>query len=45
MVGPGQNIYHASKHLVRAFSEGMSMELRGTGVHYTQLMPGPVHTQ
>jgi len=45
MVGPGQNIYHASKHFVRAFSEAMSMELRGTPIVLTQLMPGPVHTQ
>jgi len=45
MAGPGQNIYHATKHLVRAFSEALSVELRGTGVHLTQLMPGPVHTQ
>jgi len=45
MVGPGQNIYHASKHFVRAFCEALSVELRGTNVCMTQLMPGPVHTQ
>jgi len=37
MVGPGQNIYHATKHFVRAFSEALSLELRGTGVSHTQL--------
>jgi short-subunit dehydrogenase len=46
MVSPGQNIYHATKHYVRAFSEALSIELRAyPGVHNTQLMPGPVHTQ
>ncbi|EON66107.1 hypothetical protein W97_05350 [Coniosporium apollinis CBS 100218] len=46
MVSPGQNIYHATKHYVRAFSEALSIELRGyPGVVNTQLMPGPTHTQ
>jgi hypothetical protein len=46
MVSPGQNIYHATKHFVRAFSEALSIELRAyPGVHNTQLMPGPVDTQ
>ncbi|KJZ79954.1 hypothetical protein HIM_00668 [Hirsutella minnesotensis 3608] len=43
---PHHNIYHASKHFVRAFSEALSVELRAyPGVVNTQLMPGPVHTQ
>jgi short-subunit dehydrogenase len=46
IASPGQNIYHASKHYVRAFSEALSMELRAyPGVINTQLMPGPTHTQ
>jgi uncharacterized protein len=46
MVSPGQNIYHATKHYVRAFSEALSVELRGyPGIVNTQLMPGPTHTQ
>lgn len=46
MASPHQNIYHASKHYVRAFSEALSVELRGyPGIVNTQLMPGPTHTQ
>ena len=46
MVSPGQNIYHATKHYVRAFSEALSLELRAyPGIVNTQLMPGPTHTQ
>jgi short-subunit dehydrogenase len=46
MASPGQNIYHATKHYVRAFSEALSVELRAyPGIVNTQLMPGPVHTQ
>jgi len=46
MASPGQNIYHATKHYVRAFSEALSIELRAyPGIVNTQLMPGPTHTQ
>jgi len=46
MASPGQNIYHATKHYVRAFSEALSVELRAyPGIINTQLMPGPTHTQ
>jgi short-subunit dehydrogenase len=46
IASPGQNIYHASKHYVRAFSEALSVELRAyPGIVNTQLMPGPVKTQ
>ncbi|XMA13637.1 hypothetical protein WAI453_006428 [Rhynchosporium graminicola] len=46
MASPGQNIYHASKHYVRAFSEALSLELRAyPGIVNTQLLPGPTHTQ
>lgn len=46
MASPHQNLYHASKHFVRAFSESLNLELRAyPGVVNTQLMPGPTHTQ
>ncbi|KAH6664303.1 hypothetical protein B0J14DRAFT_523471 [Halenospora varia] len=46
MASPGQNIYHATKHYVRAFSEALSLELRAyPGIVNTQLLPGPTHTQ
>jgi short-subunit dehydrogenase len=46
MASPGQNIYHATKHYVNAFSEALSVELRAyPSITNTQLMPGPVHTQ
>jgi len=46
MASPGQNIYHATKHYVRSFSEALSVELRAyPGIVNTQLMPGPTHTQ
>lgn len=46
MASPGQNIYHATKHYVRAFSEALSVELRAyPDIVNTQLMPGPTHTQ
>ncbi|KAK2756673.1 hypothetical protein FQN54_005118 [Arachnomyces sp. PD_36] len=46
MASPGQNLYHATKHYVRAFSEALNMELRAyPGIVNTQLMPGPTHTQ
>jgi len=46
MATPHHNIYHATKHFVRAFSEALSVELRAyPGLVNTQLMPGPVHTQ
>jgi short-subunit dehydrogenase len=46
IASPGQNIYHASKHYVRAFSEALSVELRAyPGLTNTQLMSGPTHTQ
>ena len=46
MASPGQNIYHATKHYVRAFSEALSLELREyPGIVNTQLMPGPTKTQ
>ncbi|KAL3492311.1 hypothetical protein BJX62DRAFT_236344 [Aspergillus germanicus] len=46
IASPGQNIYHSSKHFLRAFSEALSLELRAyPGITNTNLMPGPAHTQ
>lgn len=46
MASPHHNIYHATKHFVRAFSEALSFELRAyPGVINTQIMPGPTKTQ
>ncbi|KAL4864070.1 hypothetical protein BDV12DRAFT_16974 [Aspergillus spectabilis] len=46
IASPGQNLYHSSKHFVRAFSEALSLELRAyPGIVNTNLMPGPAHTQ
>lgn len=40
----GAGTYSAHKAWIRAFSEGLSEELRGTGVTVTAVCPGPVHT-
>jgi short-subunit dehydrogenase len=42
--GPNWSAYVASKHFVRAFSRGLSWELRGTGVAATLLSPGATAT-
>jgi uncharacterized protein len=42
---PGMTTYGASKAFVISFSEGLSEELRGTGVTVTALCPGPVGTE
>lgn len=39
--GPLMTTYYASKHYVRAFSEGLSEEVRGSGVTVSALCPGP----
>ncbi|MBI5526030.1 MAG: SDR family oxidoreductase [Deltaproteobacteria bacterium] len=41
---PNMAIYAASKAYVRNFSEALSIELDGTGVHVCALCPGPVAT-
>jgi short-subunit dehydrogenase len=41
---PGQAAYGAAKAFVLSYSESLSGELRGTGVHVTVLCPGPVET-
>jgi uncharacterized protein len=42
---PVQSVYAATKSFVLSFSEGVSSELRGTGVTMTALCPGPVTTE
>lgn len=42
--GPGMAIYYASKAFVQSFSEALHEELRGTGVHLTNLCPGPTES-
>jgi short-subunit dehydrogenase len=42
--GPNWSAYVASKHFVRAFSRGLSWELKGTGVASTLLSPGATAT-
>jgi short-subunit dehydrogenase len=41
---PGETVYAATKHAVRAFSVGLDTELRGTGVRVSLLCPGPMWT-
>ena len=42
--GPGMSIYFSTKAFVRAFSDGLVEELRGTGVTVTNLAPGPTES-
>jgi short-subunit dehydrogenase len=42
---PVQTTYAATKAFVLSFTEGVSSELRGTGVSITALCPGPVATE
>jgi short-subunit dehydrogenase len=42
---PAQTVYAATKAFVRSFTEGISAELKGTGVTATALCPGPVATE
>lgn len=42
---PGFSTYAGTKNYVTAFSEGLRLELRGTGVTVTQICPGPVATE
>ena len=42
---PVQSTYAATKAFVLSFTEGVSSELRGTGVTITALCPGPVATE
>jgi len=42
---PGGNVYCASKHAVRAITEGLRIDLLGTGVRVTSIDPGLVETE
>ena len=42
---PGMAVYAASKAFVLSLTEGLSEELRGTGVTVTALCPGPTRTE
>ena len=43
--GPFHTTYAASKAFVHSFAEGIRVELKGTGVTVTSLMPGPTDTE
>ncbi len=42
---PAASVYAGTKHFVTSFTEGLRLELRGTGVVVSQLCPGPVDTE
>ncbi len=44
-VYPGGAVYNASKFAVRAISEGLRMDLLGTGIRVTNIEPGMVETE
>ena len=44
-VYPGGNVYCATKHAVRALSEGLRIDLLGTGVRVISIDPGLVDTE
>lgn len=44
-VYPGGGVYCATKHAVRALSEGLRMDLSGTGVRVTNIEPGLAETE
>ncbi len=44
-VYPGGNVYCATKFAVRAISEGLRMDLMGTGVRVTNIEPGMAETE
>lgn len=43
--GPGMAAYIATKHFVSGFTEGLRLDVAGTGVVVTQVCPGPVATE
>ncbi len=42
---PSGNVYCATKHAVRALTDGLRLDLAGTGVRVTSIDPGLVHTE
>ncbi len=43
--GPGNAVYNATKAFVTNFSEGLALELRGTGVQVTASCPGLTYSE
>jgi short-subunit dehydrogenase len=43
--GPGQAVYGATKAFVTSFTEAVAVELRGSGVTATAVLPGLTHTE
>lgn len=44
-VYPGGGVYCATKFAIRAFSEGLRLDLQGTGIRVTNIEPGMVKTE
>lgn len=44
-VYPGGAVYCSTKHSVRVFTEGLRMDLIGTGIRVTNIEPGMVNTE
>ena len=44
-VYPGGSVYCATKYAVRAFTEGLRMDLMGTNIRVTNIEPGMVNTE
>ena len=44
-VGPGSAVYAATKHAVRALSEGLRQEVKPYGIRTTVISPGAVATE
>lgn len=44
-VYPGGAVYCATKHAIRAFSEGLRMDVLGTGLRVVNIEPGMVETE
>jgi short-subunit dehydrogenase len=43
--GPSMAGYIGTKHFVTGFTEGLRLDLTGTGVGVTQVLPGPTRTE
>ena len=44
LIAPFQSLYHAAKHAVEAYAEGLRYELSSFGVDSVLVQPGPFHT-
>jgi hypothetical protein len=45
VVPPREAIYAASKAAMNGFSEGLSLDLEGSGIHVGLVIPGPIDTE